>query len=210
MTSDHQASLRPQYKLSFTIGALFYKEAVETAQLYVLTYSWVAVREAIIQSNCFHAHGVGALKRICREIISRLQCLTPEQLEIVADGIETEQRQMLWIAICKRYAFIRDFSIEVVCEKLLNLDPTLEEQDYTAFFNAKAQWHDELNAIEMSKQKKIKQVLFRMLRQAGILSPDNILIPWVVSPRATRALLNDPSDIYRAAPMAETHAKASD
>ena len=45
------------------------------------------------------------------------------------EGTIQEQKQILWFAICKRYAFIREFAIEVLHEKYLRLDYELTEFD---------------------------------------------------------------------------------
>jgi hypothetical protein len=76
-----------------------------------------------------------------------------------------EQKQLLWLAVCKRYAYIREFSVEVLNEKYLRLDYELTEFDYDVFFSRKADWHIELDKLTDSTRKKLKQVLFRMLRE---------------------------------------------
>ena len=76
-----------------------------------------------------------------------MQRLSDEQLELLVEGNPQEQKKLLWLAICKRYAFIREFASEVVREKFLQLDYLLTEFDYDAFFNRKADWHPELDGL---------------------------------------------------------------
>ncbi len=207
MKPDNKKTSPPEYKISFTVGALFYQESVITAELYIKKMDWTTVRDEIIKANLFQARTVKTLKRICSEIISRLKLLTFEQLEIIHDGTRSEQCHILWIAICKRYGFIRDFAIEVLREKFLRMDYALTQQDYAIFFDTKAQWHTELEVLKVSTQKKLKQVLFRMLREAEIISGDNIIIPSILSKRVARALLNDIPGIHIVLPVADINIK---
>lgn len=78
-----------------------------------------------------------SFKRIYREVASCLSRLTPAAWEILWHGTSQEQRYILWLAVCKRYAFIRDFATSVVHEKYLRLDYTLTYLDYDIFLMTK-------------------------------------------------------------------------
>ena len=88
-----------------------------------------------------------SFKRIYREVASCLSRLTPAAWEILWHGTSQEQRYILWLAVCKRYAFIRDFATSVVHEKYLRLDYTLTYLDYDIFFDDKAEWHPEVKRV---------------------------------------------------------------
>ena len=138
----------PKYRMSFTVGGLFYQEAVSAVDLYIKNKDWAKVREEILKTNLFQTRTINSLERICREVLSRLKLLSSEQLKIIQDGSRQEQLQMLWIAVCKRYGFIHDFAIEVIREKFLLMDHALTEEDYTIFFDTKAEWHEELEKLK--------------------------------------------------------------
>ncbi len=195
------------YRMSFTVGGLFQTESLTAAELYRQNPDWDRVRQAIFRNNLFQARTQPSLQRICREVLPRLQQLSAPQLAILQNGAGSEQPQILWIAVCKRYAFIRDFAVEVIREKLLLADHELKSEDYTAFFNAKAEWHPELDRLKHSTRQKIRQVLFRMLREAEMLSPDNLILPALPTPRVADAVFSDPSGIHMALPMADTFVK---
>jgi len=95
---------------------------------------------------------------------------------------------MLWLAVCKRYTYIREFAIEVLHEKFTRGDRELTEFDYTSFFNRKADWHPELDAITESTRRKLRATLLYMLRQAGLTNDKNEIIPAIFSPQARQAL----------------------
>ncbi|MBF0232704.1 MAG: DUF1819 family protein [Desulfamplus sp.] len=193
----------PKYLMSFTVGGLFYQEAVSAADLYIKSKDWTNVREEILKTNLFQVRTQNSLERICREVLSRLKLLSPEQLKIIQDGSRQEQLQMLWIAVCKRYSFIRDFAIEVIREKFLLMDYALSEEDYAIFFDTKAEWHEELEKLKSSTKKKLKQVLFRILREAEITSEVNIILPSILTKRVTRALVSDKYELYIVLPVSD-------
>ncbi|MDM8537800.1 DUF1819 family protein, partial [Desulfobacterales bacterium HSG17] len=175
--------------------------------LYIKHKNWPDVQDKILKSNLFQARTVSTLKRICNEVISRLKLLAPEQLEIINKSTAQDQTLMLWIAVCRRYDFIRDFAVEVIREKYLIMDYSLTQQDYTIFFNTKAHWHEELENLKDSTKKKLKQVLFKMLREAEIISRQNIIIPSILSKSIARALFNDKSGIYMVLPISDNDFK---
>ncbi len=207
MVLHNRNSFLPKYRMSFTVGGLFYQEAVSATDLYIKSKDWAKVREEILKTNLFQARTQSSLKRICREVLSRLKLLSLEQLKIIQDGSRQEQLQMLWIAVCKRYSFIRDFAIEVIREKFLLMDYALTKEDYTVFFDTKAQWHEELEKLKSSTKKKLKQVLFRILREAEITSDVNIILPSILTKRAARALVSDKSELYIVLPVSDADFK---
>jgi len=196
-----------KYRMSFTVGGLFYQEAVSAADLFIKSKDWAKVRKEILKTNLFQARTVRSLEIICREVLSRLKLLSLEQLKIIQDGSRQEQLQMLWIAVCKRYSFIRDFAIEVIREKFLLMDYAITEEDYTIFFDTKAEWHEELEKLKDSTKKKLKQVLFRILREAEITSEANIILPSILTKRVAKVLFSDKSGLYIVLPVSDADFK---
>jgi hypothetical protein len=128
---------------------------------------------------------------VAHEIVQRLKTLSNEQLELLVEGSPTEQKYLLWLAVCKTYEFIKEFAIEVLREKYLSGSLTLTNLDYDAFFNRKADWSDELEQITESTRKKIKQVMLLTIRQAGLLSEDGAILRAILSKRLSEALKSD-------------------
>jgi hypothetical protein len=196
-----------KYRMSFTVGGLFYQEAVIAADLYVKNQDWTIAREEILKNNLFQSRTSSALKRVCREVLSRLKLLSLDQLKVIQDGSRQEQLQILWVAVCKRYSFIRDFAVEVIREKFLLMDYALSEEDYTIFFDTKAEWHEELEQLKDSTKKKLKQVLFRILKEAEITSEANVILPSILTKRVAKALFSDKSGIYMVLPVSDADFK---
>lgn len=168
--------------MSFTTGGLFHRESVQLAMLYLELEDWHAVREKVIAENILQSRTVNTLKRVCREIISRLKTLSPGELHFFTRATPQEQIHLLWIAICRRYRFISDFAIEVLREHSITMNTDLSYEDFDAFFNKKSEWHEEIEKIRPSTRNKLRQVLFRMLREADFLTANNTINPALLSP----------------------------
>lgn len=180
-----------KFSMSFTTGTLLYRASVTIAELYDDMRDWNAVRDKVIAENRLQMRTLNASKRICREVTSRLKLLTPAQMEIVREGSRQEQHYVLWLALCKRYRFIYDFAVEVVREKYLRLDFDLSYDDYDAFFNAKAEWHPEVERVTDTTRKKQRQFVFKMMREAEVLSEHHHIIPAMLTPRLVEAVGQD-------------------
>jgi hypothetical protein len=137
--------------------------------------------------NLLQARTLNTAKRVFQEISSRLKLLIDDEMNILDNSSRQEQNYILWLAVCKRYRFIHDFAVEVVREKFLRLDFQLNYQDYNVFFNTKAEWHEEMERLAQETQIKLRQLLFKMLREAELLS-NNTIIPAMLTPRLVKAI----------------------
>lgn len=177
-----------KYSMSFTTGTLFHQESVSLAGLYFKKGDWNEVRNEVIARNLLQARTTNSAKRICREICSRLKHLYKDELKLLVEGDHQEQAYLLWLAVCRRYRFIYDFSAEVIIERFLTLSYDLNYEDYDAFFNAKMEWHEELEKVTTTTRNKLRQVMFKMLREAELLNSDNSIIPAMLSSRLVNVI----------------------
>lgn len=180
-----------KYVMSFTAGALLYQESLAVVEVFEELGDWDAVRERVMGDNLLQMRTLSASKRVFREVATRLEQLTPAELELLRIGPREEQGHLLWLAICKRYRFIYEFAVEVVREKFIRLDFDLSYDAYDIFFNNKAEWHPEVEGVAESTRKKLRQVLFRMMREANLLTSDNQILPAMLTPREIEAIAAD-------------------
>ena len=195
--------MQTKYIMAFTAGALLYRESLRIAEMYSSIGDWSAVRDKTLDTNLLQTRTKSTAKRILREVISRLSGLTAEQLAIVTDGNAEEQKCVLWLAICKRYRFIWDFAVEILRERYLTLSGGLTRSDYASFFSAKAVWHPELEVLSPSTQERLRQTLFKMMREAGLIAQDGTIVPAFLSPRVAHAILSDRVDAIAIYPATE-------
>ena len=174
------------------------------ANLFEKVGDWDVVRERVIDANLLQMRTLNASKRIFREVASRLKQLTPAELALLRTGTRQEQNHLLWLAICKRYRFIYDFAADVVREKFLRLDFDLSYDAYDVFFNNKAEWHPEVEGVAESTRKKLRQVLFKMMREANLLTQDNQILPAMPTPREVKVITADSPSYLLAFPISPT------
>jgi len=177
-----------RYRLSFTTGGLFLREAPLVASRYLVLRDWAQTRAQVRAENLLQVRTAAAATRTSKELVARLECLDSDELEGLVDGSQRERGHLLWSAVCRRYDFIREFAIEVLREYYLILRHQLTFSDYDAFYNAKALWHTELETLAPSTQNKLRQNLFRMLREAELLSEQGQIQPTRLTPRIARLL----------------------
>lgn len=191
------------YLLSFTTGGLFYREASKVAQLYLESGDWDATRAQVLAENLLQTRTRASAVRTFRELSNRLQALTPAQFEILVDGSRQEQNHMLWLAACKQYRFVREFAREVLRQKFLRLDPELTYLDFDIFYNDKAEWSDELDQLADTTRKKLRQVLFRMMTEAGLLSKTGRILPPALPPRVADCIAADDPTLFEVFPVSD-------
>jgi hypothetical protein len=166
---------KDRYCMSFTTGGLFRQESAELAAMYLALGDWGAVRNEVISKNILQSRTLSTLKRISSEVIFRLKTLGAEELNFLVNACRQDQGYLLWIAMCRRYKFIADFAIEILCERYVTLKTDLRHEDFDSFFNNRSEWHPELDKIRPATKNKLRQVLFKMLREADLLTANNII-----------------------------------
>ena len=180
-----------RYSMSFTAGALLFQESLTLAESYDTLGDWSAVRAAVIEDNLLRMRTVSASKRIYEEVTTRLKRLTVSEVDLLRTGTRPEQTHVLWLGICTRYRFIHDFAVEVVREKFLRLDLALSYDDYDVFFSDKAEWHPEVEGVAQSTRVKQRQVVFKMLREAELLTADNQIVPAMLTSLEIEVIAGD-------------------
>ena len=162
-----------KYSMAFTTCSLLNNESIQVAELYLEHKNWSQVSRVATDSNLLQYRTVSALKRTLSEIVSRLKLLSDEAINLLVNGYKEEKLQILWLAVCLRYPFIYEFSVEVVREKYRSMQYKIEQFDFDAFFNSKMNYHESLENITETTRKKLKQVLFKMMKEAEIIDRDD-------------------------------------
>lgn len=132
-------------------------------------------------------------KKRLSEINKRIKKLTYKQLNLLIDGDLITQRQIAFLSICKAHLFIRDFTVEILREKLLVYDPQLTEGDYIVFYRRKTDIYPEMENLTEITKKKIRQVTFKILEQAGIIDDvkNRMIQPQLLEHKVTNAIADD-------------------
>ena len=201
------ATKKTKYSMSFSTGGLFHHDSVRIAMLYSDSGNWTKVREIVVEQNILQTRTLASTQRASREICSRLKLLSDKELIVLIEGSSQDQAYILWLAICRRYRFIYEFAVEVLREKFLTLQYEIKYEDFDAFFNAKAAWDEDFDRITDSTRKKLRQVLFKILREAGLISPEHLIIPAILSSDVLKAVENTSRKDLSIFPVAESDLK---
>lgn len=190
-------SSKQGYKMSFSTGGLFLNESLEVARLHEDGEPW---EDTILRAM---AEGTTSLpksasnRRSLREISNRLLTLTNEECAyLLEEADRSEQQALLWIATCRAYRFVREFAVEVVRERYLSYQLDLPLESFDILFEAKAEWDEGLDGLSRSTRLKLRQILFRMMREAGIIS-ENDRIQTAIIPTRLKHMIekNNPGEL---------------
>ena len=176
------------YRLSFTTGGLFVPEAPVVVACYFTHRDWQKTRDQVRQDKLLQVRTDAAATRISKELVARLELLTEAELQALQELNLRDRAYLLWVAACRRYQLIHDFAIDVLREHHLLRRRQVTLSDYDSFYNSKALWHPELDALAQSTQSKLRQNLFRMLREADLLSTQHLIQPALPSPYLAQLL----------------------
>src|SRR5262245_46817561 len=135
------------YSFSFLAGALYLVESVAVAELLRKHHRWDEVSRRAAQDNLLRQRTEASRVRLLREIRYRLQELSLEELDFFCDASSRDQRHLLFIAVCRRYRFIREFVDEIVRPKAAALDLQLYPSDFARFVDCKIAEAPELERL---------------------------------------------------------------
>ncbi|MET9492790.1 DUF1819 family protein [Nocardia sp. NPDC006630] len=165
------------YRLSFTTGGLLRTEATAIADLVLTTPDADTARRRAISANVVQQRMASSTERVTREVLQRLTALPKPGIELLAHGPVDDGRHLMWLAVCVRYRFLRDFGREVLRER-----PVVTNGDFDTFWNVQSSWVDALRDSKFSTRNKLRQNTFRMMREAGYLDAGGGVRPVQLSP----------------------------
>ena len=182
-------ALRGKYRLSFTAGGLLLAESLALAARFLEIGDWNSVQVWAVETNLLQARTLSSAKRICSELITRLSRLSNTELQRLVASHSDERRVWLWIAICRAYALIREFAVEVVHERYLagTRDP-LTLADYQEFLERKMVAGDELAKASSATRAKIRQKTFQLLQEVGLISKEKVVQGLALTDESMRSL----------------------
>ncbi|MCE2892636.1 MAG: DUF1819 family protein [Aquidulcibacter sp.] len=178
----HHSNLQP-YRLSFGTGGLHVNEAVELASIYRRCEDWAEATKRALGEEVFSSRRESSGKRLLRETAHKLRELNTQELEVFIEGDAEERTCVIWIGTCRAYRLIEEFAIEVLGKHYSSYIPNVTYDDFDAFIERKAEWAPELERLELTTRQKLRAVLFRLMREAGLIDQDNRILAIVLPPR---------------------------
>lgn len=192
------------YRMSFSVGGLMLNESLAIARSYRKGEPWANARDRMMREGASSLPKLASQTRALREVYDRVSHLTEAERAWMLDGADRAgQQAMMWLAICRTYRFIREFAVEVIVERHAAWRPDLGPEAFDRFLVGKSEFEQGLAELSPSTCAKLRQVLFRILRESGLLSEGGqIEVVWL--PLQMKMLIekNNPEDL-RVFPGAE-------
>ncbi|MBK6772727.1 MAG: DUF1819 family protein [Ignavibacteria bacterium] len=161
---------KKKYSFSFTAASALIPETLIIAEEYDKLKDWKAVQKSLLENNLLNKIKQSTFKREYSEIKKRLSLLTQDQFHLMTTGSLDETKSMILLSLAKTYKIFNDFIVEVIRNKYIMFDRVLSEVDYNRFIDSKSLTHPELSSISEETLKKVKQVIFKLLEQAGLIT----------------------------------------
>lgn len=159
------------YKMSFGTGGLLLNESVEVARLHVNQEPWEETVRRAMERGTTALPKAASNRRTLREISNRLLTLSDSERDFLIEQADRADRQaLLWLATCRAYRFVREFAVEVIRERYMSYQYELPPESFDILLDAKAEWDEHLASLTSSTRLKLRQVLFRIMREAGVIS----------------------------------------
>lgn len=169
-----------KYRFSFTAVGLAPVAMQEVAAIYKDCGAWKEVYAKVVRDNVLKCRTTSALRRIASELVFRLENLDSEELARFVENRLDERNSFAWLTVCRTYNLVGDFAVEALHEAYITGQKTYDISDYEKFINGKRVLHPELDDLSDLTYQKVRQVIFKMMREAGYLDKKGNIIPLVM------------------------------
>lgn len=133
------------------------------------------------EENLFRYPTERSLGRITLACNRRLDALEDERLvRIIAYGMPDAAAQTNLYAMMQFYPLVRHFMTTEIARRYAELDYEFGTTDMNAYFTRLASEFDNFACMSESTITKLKQVLRKCLKEAGILGQDDRLMPVIL------------------------------
>ena len=181
MISNTSVTKDIKYRLSFGTGNAYVNESNLILKKYLENKDWKETKKFSVENNILQTNSLSSAKRIFREISLRLKALSHQEQEFLIITNYSDQSILIWIAICRTYKFIGDFASIIISEKFNSYQSKLDYNDFDHFYEQQKVLHEELNLLKDSTRKKLRQVIFRIMKDLNIISKNKEITPLLPS-----------------------------
>ena len=158
-----------KYSGDITGGALLARESRIVARLLLENPDRTSARDRLLAENLFQNNSPETTRKYCRLILPRLESLPPSMLDFIAEGTEELVRLTLFAAVLRSVDLVADFVGEVLLAKVRSFEPALRKTDWTLFLEERQNVDPAISEWSETSRKKMGQVVFRMLAEAGYI-----------------------------------------
>lgn len=173
-----------RYTGDIVAGSLLLPESRKIAQLLLSGADDQTWQRSIVIENILQKRSPVAARRLARLIKKRLLTMTSELWEMVAEGTSEVATQAMFAATIKDSRLLGDCLLKTVHERWKMFEKRLSLVDLSNYFDTCSQIDPGILQWSEITRKKVRQVIIRILSEAGYL--DNTkslkLMPVIVHP----------------------------
>ena len=158
------------YDGGIVAGSLLVPESREVARLLLEGANEKALKDAIIRGNILQKRSPQTAKRQGALIQKRLILMNHHHWELVVHGHSILATQAIMAAAIKHSHLIGDFMQSVVKEHWQTFQKAISNSDWHHFMENCAQLDARLDSWTDKTRAKLRQVVFRVLDEAGYIS----------------------------------------
>lgn len=157
------------YSAKLTGESFLLYEFKIVAKLKLEGHSDKEIRKMVMEENLFQYKFKSSISRRLTPLIQRVNLLDDKLINMLIDEPLTDGVVINLYAIMKNDKLFFEFMNEVVAEKLRVSESYLEKKDINIFINEKKEQSEDVAKWTDQTIAKIKQVMFKILAESGIL-----------------------------------------
>ena len=127
------------------------------------------IREKVLEENLFQYKHKSSIRRRLTPLIHRINTIDDTLINMLLDDPLGEGLIINLYAIMKNDRLVYEFMSQVVRERITSNDLYLEKKDINVFITEKKEQSEVVSKWSDGTIAKIKQVIFRILSEAGLL-----------------------------------------
>ena len=156
------------YLLSFTAGGLLLEET-DSLSSYLNDKKIDLIKNEIVNNKYLKTNSESARMRIIHEIKTRYNAVGSDVFSLYQDLDQNEKKIFIFYTCLKTYRLVFDFIFDVVIERWLSGNKSLNIDDSLYFLDKKSSDHIEVENLADSTVKKIGSVMIKMLKDVGMI-----------------------------------------
>ncbi len=186
-----------KYNADIVAGSLLVPESRKIARLLLEQADDDDWYRSIIVDNILQKRSPASAKRQTRLIRNRLELMAPGLWQLIVDGSSGVAAQAVLAAAIKQSRLLGDFMDQVIRNHVKTFDPQLTAKDWSMFIENCEQIDPKVTTWAESTRKKLKQVILRILAEAGYVdSTRSLKITPVTVITQVRTVLTENSENY--------------
>ncbi len=163
------SAVTPIYNAHITAGSLLVRESRAIAALLLQEPTPEQWRQAIVVDNILQKSAPSSSMRMATLLRQRLKSMPPEFLEPVVNSSRDVTLQLLLASAIKQSRILADFMLRVAQARHREFARQLQRRDWDHFLEECRQLDPTIALWSASTQNKMREVVFRILAEAGYL-----------------------------------------